>query len=204
MQETSFGRYQLRGMLGRGGMGNVYQAYDTATQRSVAIKVLPEHAAHDPEFRARFEREARCAARIGEPHIVPIFDFGEIDGRLFLSMQLIQGTDVGSLLAQDGPIDPTSAVAIIEQIAAALDAAHADNLLHRDVTPSNILLTDHKYAYLIDFGIARAVGDTSLTATGATIGTFAYMAPERFKGEGDARVDVYALACVLHECLTAT
>ena len=204
MQETSFGRYQLRGMLGQGGMGNVYQAYDTATQRSVAIKVLPEHAAQDPEFRTRFEREARCAARIGEPHIVPIFDFGEIDGRLFLAMQLIQGTDVGSLLAQAGPIDPTSAVAIIEQIAAALDAAHADNLLHRDVTPSNILLTDHQYAYLIDFGIARAVGDTSLTATGATIGTFAYMAPERFKGEGDARVDVYALACVLHECLTAT
>ena len=205
MQEMQFGRYLLRDLLGRGGMGQVYQAYDTATRRDVAFKVLPEHAANDPDFRRRFEREAYSAAGVTDPHIVPIYDFGEIGGRLYLAMQLIKGTDLATMLTKGGSLEPALAVAIIEQIGAALDAAHTAGLIHRDVKPSNILLTDKHFAYLIDFGIAHALGSTSLTATGAAVGTFAYMAPERLTaGVVDARADIYALTCVLHECLTGT
>ncbi len=203
-QGTPFGRYRLLELLGRGGMGEVWRAFDTATERVVALKVLPANLANDPVFQERFRREARSAAALDEPHVVPIHDFGEIDGRLFVTMRLIKGRDLHSIL-RSGPIAAERAVRIIDQIASALHAAHQVNLVHRDVKPSNILVTDDDFAYLIDFGIARAAGQSGLTSTSAVIGTWAYMAPERIStGQSDARADIYALACVFYECLTGS
>lgn len=204
MAESSFGRYQLQGLLGRGGMGQVYRAYDTQTDRIVAIKLLPENLAEDKEFEHRFRREARTAASLNDPHVVPIHSFGEIDGRLYVDMRLVEGRDLTKFIAENGGrLSPAQTVAIIEQTAAALDSAHQVGLVHRDVKPSNILVADARnFVYLIDFGIARATTDTALTQTGMTMGTLAYLAPERFRGITDPRADVYALACTLYECLT--
>ena len=202
VEGTPFGRYQLIELLGRGGMGEVWRAHDTSIDRVVALKMLLPHFAQDPEFERRFRREARAAARLDDPHIVPIYDVGEIDGRLYVTMRLIKGVDLQTLV-DAGPLDPARAVRIVEQIASALHTAHRAGLVHRDVKPSNILLADNDFAYLIDFGIARSAGDTALTSAGTTIGTWAYMAPERFgSGEIQASSDIYALACVLYQCLT--
>jgi serine/threonine protein kinase len=200
---TPFGRYRLIELLGRGGMGEVWRAHDTGTDRIVAIKVLPAHLSDDEEFERRFRREAHAAARLDTPHVVPIYDYGEIDGRLFVTMRLIKGRDLDTMLAE-GPLEPARAVRIIDQVAKALHAAHKVGLIHRDIKPSNILLDDDDFAYLIDFGIARAADETRMTKSGNTIGTFTYIAPERLDGTGeeDARVDVYSLACVLYEALT--
>ncbi|MFC3962406.1 serine/threonine-protein kinase [Nocardia jiangsuensis] len=202
MDGTSFGRYRLLDLLGAGGMGRVYRAHDTGTDRTVALKVLPEQYASDAGFRERFRREAHAAARLTDPHVIPIHDYGEIDGQLFLDMRLVEGTDLGKIIAA-GPLAPADAVHYLEQVAQALDAAHRAGLLHRDVKPSNVIVTASGFAYLIDFGIAKDLAATGITSTGATIGTFTYMAPERLgAAEVDARADVYALACVLHQALT--
>lgn len=200
---AEFGPYRLQGVLGRGGMGEVYRAYDTRRDRVVALKLLSGHLAGDPGFTARFRRESQVAARLRDPHVVPIHDFGEIDGRLFIDMRLVDGTDLGALLARTGRLEPGRAVRLVAQVATALDAAHRDGLVHRDVKPSNVLLTTDDHAYLTDFGIAHSADATALTGSGATLGTAQYMAPERFlHGGGDARMDVYSLGCVLHEALT--
>ena len=149
----------------------------TATDRIVALKVLPAHMADDERFQTRFRREARVAASLTEPHVVPIHGYDEIDGRLYVDMRLIVGRDLEAVL-REGPLDPATAMMIVEQIASALHAAHQLGPLHRDVKPSNILLTDADFAYLIDFGIARMAGETGLTSTGSTPGTWAYMAPD--------------------------
>ena len=202
MEGTPFGRYRLLQLLGRGGMGEVWRAFDTGTQRVVAVKVLSAALAADPVFEERFRREAMAAAGLNDPHIVPIHDFGEIDGRLFVNMRLIEGRDLTDIIAA-GPLRPERAAYIVEQVASALHAAHRIGLVHRDVKPSNILIAENDFAYLIDFGIARAAGETGLTSTGAAVGTWAYMAPERITaGQTDPRCDIYALACVLHECVT--
>lgn len=202
MQGTPFGRYRLLDRLGSGGMGEVRRAYDTNTGRDVAIKVLHAHFAKDSAFEQRFRREAYAAARLNNPHVVPIHDFGEIEGRLYVDMRLVEGSDLTSVL-EAGPMDPRRAVHVIEQVASALHTAHQSGLVHRDVKPSNIMLDSEDFAYLIDFGIAHAITDTRLTGTGNAIGTYAYMAPERFTDDPlDPRCDVYALACVLYECLT--
>jgi serine/threonine protein kinase, bacterial len=199
---TPFGRYRLIELLGRGGMGEVWRAHDTDTDRKVAIKVLPANLSEDDEFQRRFRREAHAAARLNSPHVIPIHHYGEIDGRLYVDMRLVEGRDLAAVLA-DGPLDPARAVRIIEQVAKALHAAHNVGLLHRDIKPSNIVLDEDDFAYLIDFGIARTLNDTRMTKTGNTIGTFAYIAPERLRtGTEDARADIYSLACVLYECLT--
>ena len=203
MEGTPFGRYRLIELLGRGGMGEVWRAHDTDTDRIVAIKVLPAHFSDNEDFKRRFRREAHAAARLNSPHVIPIHNYGEIDGRLYVDMRLIEGRDLQTVLA-DGPLEPARAVRIIEGVALALHAAHKVGLLHRDVKPSNILLDENDFAYLIDFGIARAADETRLTKSGNTIGTFQYIAPERLgtRAVEDARADIYSLACVLYECLT--
>lgn len=185
-------------------MGRVYRAYDATTDRVVALKVLPPHLAEDQDFQHRFRREARIAAGLNDPHVVPIHGYGEIDGQLYVDMRLIEGRDLSQYISENGgQLSPEQTVAVIEQVAAALDSAQRVGLIHRDIKPMNILITTaHNFVYLIDFGLARAQADTQLTQTGATMGTVAYMAPERFKGTTDHRADVYSLACVLHECLT--
>lgn len=202
---TQFGPYRLIRLLGQGGMGEVYEAEDTVRERRIALKLMGTEFSQDPVFRKRMQREARIAGRLQEPHVVPIHDFGEIDGQLFVDMRLIEGTDLASVLKRFGPMAPPRAVAIIRQIASALDAAHAAGVTHRDVKPANILLTSDDFAYLVDFGIASATSDEKLTQIGSTIGTWIYMAPERFTNrDATSRADVYSLACVLFECLTGS
>ncbi|MEU4805377.1 protein kinase [Actinosynnema sp. NPDC023587] len=199
----SFGHYVIGELLGRGGMGEVHRAHDTAHDRVVALKRLSP-ALDDEEYRARFRREARIVARLREPHVIPIHAYGEIDGRLYLDMRLVEGHDLGELTAA-GPLSPERAVRIVAQVAGALDAAHADGVVHRDVKPSNVLATPEDFAYLVDFGIARDLLPTGAdaTASGVLVGTLDYMAPERFEnGAVDGRADVYALACVLYACVT--
>ncbi|HVQ97415.1 MAG TPA: protein kinase [Mycobacterium sp.] len=202
---SQFGPYHLRRLLGRGGMGEVYEAEDTRKHRLVALKLVSEQFSGNPTFRARMQREADAAGRLTEPHVVPIHDYGELDGKFYVDMRLIAGTDLATVLKRFGPLSPPRAVAIVRQIAAALDAAHAVGITHRDVKPENILITDSDFAYLVDFGIARAATDPGLTQTGMAVGTYNYMAPERFTGnEVTYRADIYSLAAVLAECLTGS
>lgn len=198
----TFGKYELTALLGRGGMGEVYAAHDTDKGRTVALKILREQYADDERFRARFLRESHVVANLEEPHVVPIHDWGEINGNLYIDMRLVRGQTLHDLL-RTAPLAPHRAVSIVEQIAAALDAAHAQGLIHRDIKPQNIIVTDADFAYLLDFGIAQAQGDSSLTQSGMYIGSFGYMAPERFSGATcSPAADIYSLACVLHEALT--
>jgi serine/threonine kinase PknH len=200
-----FGPYRLIRLIGRGGMGEVYEAEDIAKDRIVALKLLPPALSHDPEFRKRLLREAQIAGRLHEPHVVPVHGCDEIEGQLYVDMRLIDGTDLRKVLDRGGPLMPARAVAIVRQIAAALDAAHGAGTMHRDVKPENILISDDDFACLLDFGIANAASEERLTREGAAVGTLAYMAPERFTDtEVTYRVDIYALACVLFECLTGS
>jgi YVTN family beta-propeller protein len=208
VEALEFGHYLLEHLIGSGGMGDVYQAFDRRRDRAVALKLLPELFSADREFQKRFRRESQVVARLREPHIIPIHDYGEIDNRLYIDMRLVDGgANVASLLRDSGAMPPGRAVRIVSQVAEALDAAHADGLIHRDIKPSNILVTSNDFVYVVDFGIAHSIGHTasSLTMTGTTVGTLDYMAPERFSSRTvDYTADVYSLACVLYECLTAS
>ncbi|ANI38088.1 protein kinase [Mycolicibacterium vaccae 95051] len=200
---TRFGPYELQSVIGVGGMGEVYRAYDTARERMVAIKLLRPEMAADRSFQDRFRRESRVAARLQEPHVIPVHDFGEIDGVLYIDMRLVDGASLKEVLRAEGALQPGRAVAILRQVAAALDAAHANGLVHRDIKPENVLLTPDDFAYLVDFGIAHGGGEASVTSTGLVVGSSAYMAPERFSGDrGGPASDVYSLACLLYESLT--
>nr|WP_062399333.1 serine/threonine-protein kinase [Pseudonocardia sp. AL041005-10] len=203
------GDFEIRGRLGAGGMGVVLRAHDRRHGGEVALKVLPARLAGDPVVVERFRREARAAFELRDPHVVPVHGFGEVDGRLYLSMRLVDGEDLARVLARRAPLEPRRAARIVRQAAHALDAAHAAGLVHRDVKPANLLVVEDRddFTALTDFGIARAVGpdpDTALTETGATVGTLAYLAPERLAGRTpvDGRADVYSLTCVLVEMLT--
>jgi serine/threonine-protein kinase len=200
---TRFGPYDLQTLIGVGGMGEVYRAFDTVRERMVAIKVLRTDLAADPSFRDRFRRESRIAARLQEPHVIPVHDFGEIDGVLYIDMRLVEGASVKDELRVNGTLPPPRTVSIIGQVADALDAAHANGLVHRDIKPENVLLTPDDFAYLVDFGIAYGGGEATVTKTGLVIGSCAYMATERLSGEaGGPASDVYSLTCLLYECLT--
>lgn len=198
-----FGPYRLMHLIGRGGMGEVYAAEDTRKRRVVALKLISEEFSTNPVFRMRMQREADAAGRLTEPHVVPVHDYGYVDGQFYVDMRLIDGISLRDVLNRDGRLSPARTVAIVQQVAAALDSAHKIGVIHRDVKPANILITSSDFAYLVDFGIARASSDPGITQTGMTIGTYYYMAPERFTSdECTPSADVYALACVLSECLT--
>lgn len=205
-QEETFGPYVLQALLGRGGMGEVHRAFDTSRGRTVALKRLRSDVSRDPAYVQRFRRESQAAARLSSPHVIPIHDFGEIGGQLFIDMRLAEGSDLAEELAA-GAWSPDRAVEMVGQIASALDAAHRAGIVHRDVKPSNVLVCSgsaRDFAYLLDFGIVSALDDagTRLTTTGAMPGTPVYMAPEAFTGGPvDHRVDIYALGCVLHELI---
>ncbi|MEV0675430.1 serine/threonine-protein kinase [Actinosynnema sp. NPDC050436] len=192
-----FGHYLVGELLGRGGMGVVHRAHDTVNDRTVALKRL---LTSDEEYETRFRREARIAAGLTHPHVVPVHAYGEIDGTLYLDMQLVEGVDLKRLLS-DG-LTPEDLLPLLKQVAEALDAAHAAGLVHRDVKPSNVLVDRSGHAFLADFGIARPMAATAITRTGQFIGSLDYIAPERLGGEVDGRADVYSLACVLFEALT--
>jgi serine/threonine kinase PknH len=204
---AQFGPYLLKRLVGSGGMGRVFEAQDTVMDRIVALKLISGTYAQDPDYRKRLQREARIAGRLQDPHVVPIHAAGEIDGQLYVDMRLINGVDLDTMLRREGILAPARAVSIIRQVASALDAAHQAGVMHRDIKPGNILITADDFAYLVDFGIANQSTEEQLTQMGDVLGTWAYMAPERFSGD-NAQVtqssDIYALACVLFETLTGT
>ncbi len=196
--------YRLEALLGRGGMSVVYVAEHLRLGRKVALKLLAPALSHDESFRERFDRESRRAAEIDHPNIIPIYDAGEADGQLYIAMRYVLGSDLKTLIEQDGPLGIGRTIFILEQAAAGLDAAHARDLVHRDVKPANILIEQpSEHVYLTDFGVVKhTAASQGLTRTGLFIGTVDYAAPEQIEGlEVDARTDVYALGCVLYECL---
>jgi serine/threonine protein kinase len=225
--DSHIAEYRILQLIGRGGMGLVYLAEHSRLGRKVALKVLPPEYAEDEGFRDRFDREARLAASLDHPNIVPVYDAGEHDGRLWIAMRFVQGTDLHTVLAKQGGLHPLRAVSILGRVGSALDAAHSRGLVHRDVKPGNILLQPPspenpvERVYLTDFGLTKRV-DTpddadrnegppgeggerphQLTRTGYFVGTLDYAAPEQFRGKNlDGRTDEYALACVLYETLT--
>jgi tRNA A-37 threonylcarbamoyl transferase component Bud32 len=202
-----FAGFRIEALLGRGGMGSVYRARDLALDSERALKVLEPELTADRAFRERFQREARLAAQIENPAVVPVYQAGEDDGRLFIAMRLIRGPDLHRLVAKDGPLEPQRTARIVAAVAAALDEAHARGIVHRDVKPANILVElskEGERVFLTDFGISRSARPTEeVTSTGQLLGTADYISPEQIEGErADARSDVYALGCVVCYLLT--
>ncbi len=199
-----FGRYEIKSEIGRGGMATVYYAYDPNFEREVAIKVLPPEFLHDPQFRVRFEREAKMVALIEHPAIVPVYDFGEESGQPFIVMRYMSGGSLADKL-KNGPLPIPQVTQLLSVLAPALDAAHAKGIIHRDLKPGNILFDQYDNPYLSDFGIARLTNAANATLTGAVIvGTPAYMSPEQIQGDKalDGRSDIYALGVILFQMLT--
>jgi serine/threonine protein kinase len=200
------GSYRIDNLVARGGMSTIYRATHMSLDRTVALKVLSTEMSQDRVSRERFMNEWRIAAGLRHPNILPVHDAGEVDGRLFLAMDLIEGGDLRHRVISEGALSPRRAISILGQAAAALDAAHAAGLVHRDFKPGNILL-QHDHAYLTDFGLSKLLdSDASrLTAPGRMVGTAEYLSPEQIRGEPvTARTDVYALGCVIFETLTAS
>lgn len=197
-----FGSYELREVLGRGGMAAVFRGYQAAIDRSVAVKVLPAELLHDPSFSTRFFNEARTLAKLNHPSILPLYDFGEANGMPYIVMPLMSNGTLADRL-KNGPLPLPEAVRVITAVAQALDYANRQGVLHRDVKPNNILFDQHDNPYLADFGIAKVLeSNTNLTGTGI-IGTPDYMSPEQARGETlDHRSDLYALGVVAYQCLT--
>ncbi|MEU6060844.1 serine/threonine-protein kinase [Streptomyces sp. NPDC047097] len=202
--------YRVEGEIGRGGMAVVYRARDLRLDRTVALKLLAPELARNDTFRKRFAHESRVAAAIDHPHIVPVFEAGETEGVLYIAMRYVAGQDLRALLDRQGPLEPAQAGRIAAQVASALDAAHAHELVHRDVKPGNILIapgtdSEHpEHAYLTDFGLTKkSLSLTGLTTVGQFVGTLDYVAPEQISGRPvDGRCDVYSLGCVVYETLT--
>ena len=197
-------RYRLGPALGRGGMGEVFRATDEQLGRVVAVKLLLP-SGHDERGAERFQREARAAARLSDPHVVSVYDFGQHEDSFFLVMELVEGRTVAAELAEGGPLPKDRAIRIIEQAAAGLAAAHREDVVHRDVKPGNLLLAADGTVKVADFGIAHLPGEgaSTLTVTGQIIGSTHYLAPERARGgQAGKPADVYALGCVLYQLVT--
>lgn len=202
--EVVDGRYRVRRLVARGGMATVYEALDVRLDRVVALKVMHPHLAADPDFVARFEREAKAAARLNHPHVVSVFDQGASDGLVYLAMEFIPGRTLRDVLRAQGRLTPEQALAIIEPVLDALRDAHRAGFVHRDIKPENILIADDGRVTVADFGLARAMATTATSATtGMIIGTVAYLSPEQVEtGGADARSDIYAAGVCLFEMLT--
>ena len=202
---TEIAGYRISGVIGRGGMSVVYAAEHVGLGRTVALKLLSATLATDPSFRERFTRESRLAATLDHPNIIQVYDAGEADGFLYIAMRHVEGVDLGTLIERNGPLPLGQTVFFIDQIAGALDQAHHQGLIHRDVKPANILIAQNSdRAFLTDFGVVKQASSQGLTKTGYFLGTFEYAAPEQIEGRPvDGRTDVYALGCVLYQCLSA-
>ncbi len=198
-------RYRVEERLAGGGMGSVYAAIDERLGRRVAVKVLKEGLADDPRFVERFRREARAAGALSHPNVAGVYDFAEDAGRHYMVMELAQGRDLSWVLREEGPLSPERSARVGAQIARALAHAHAAGVVHRDIKPANVIVGESDRVKVTDFGIARAVGDSSLTATGSMLGTAHYISPEQASGsEVGPRSDIYSLGIVVYEMLTGT
>jgi serine/threonine-protein kinase len=199
------GRYQIEGRLGVGGMSTVHLAFDQRLERHVALKLLAEHLADDPTFVSRFRREALAAARLVHPNIVQVFDFGldERQHRHFIVMEHVQGNSCAELLRDQGHLEVDQAVEIIAQACRGLEYAHRHGVVHRDVKPGNLLVSDSDVVKLADFGIARATDQSSITQVGSVLGTAAYLSPEQARGEeAGPRADIYSLGVVAYQLMS--
>src|SRR3954452_10205143 len=199
---STFAEHIIRGVAGRGGMGVVYRAMHLALKREVALKVIGPEYSEQFEFRERLQRECETAASIQHPSVVPIYHAGEEDGRLYVTMRYVEGSDLHRLVPR-GRLEPGYAATLIAQVAEGLDAAHRRGIVHRDVKPANVLIATDGSALLTDFGLTKHASDRTLTKDGTFVGTLDYAAPEQFRGDPvDARTDVYALGGVLYHALT--
>jgi serine/threonine protein kinase len=196
--------YEVESVVGAGGIGILYRARQVRLDRPVALKLVESDMAQDPVIRERLRREARTVAALDHPNVVPIYEAGEEDGTVYIVTRWVEGTELGTLIQRDGPLEPARAALLAAQIASALEVAHEQGLVHRDVKPSNVILTSEDHVYLTDFGLAKRAGSAAgLTGADQMLGTVDYVAPEQVEGaEPDARGDVYSLACVLYETLT--
>src|SRR3954453_22662983 len=204
---ATFAEHVIRGVAGRGGMGIVYRAMHIPLKREVALKVIAPGVSADEEFRTRFRHEFEVAASIQHPNVIPIYHAGEFEDTLYVTMRYVGGVDLARLIMLETRLEPVRAAVLLGQVAAALDAAHARGLVHRDVKPANVLVEgtgELEHALLTDFGLTKVLqSNTKVTRTGTVIGTFDYTAPEQLNGSDvDARTDVYALGCVLFQTLT--
>jgi len=201
---STFAGYEVESVVGAGGLGILYRARQLKLDRPVALKLVEPEVARHAVVRERLRREARAVASLDHPNVVPLYEAGELDGTVYIVTRWVDGTELGTLIHREGPMEVDRAVRIAAQIAAALELAHEKGLVHRDVKPSNAILTPEDHVYLTDFGLAkRAETDPGLTAVDQMLGTVDYVAPEVIEGgEPDARSDVYSLGCVLYEMLT--
>jgi len=194
----------VQSVVGAGGIGILYRARQVRLDRPVALKLVEPEIARDPVVRERLRREARMVAALDHPNVVPLYAAGEEDGSVYIVTRWVEGTELGTLIQRHGTLEPGRAARTAAQIAAALEVAHEKGLVHRDVKPSNVILTLEDHAYLTDFGLAKRAGTAAgLTAVDQMLGTIDYVAPEQIEGsEPDARGDIYSLGCVLFEMLT--
>jgi serine/threonine protein kinase len=201
---ATFAGYEVESVVGAGGIGILYRARQVRLDRPVALKLVEPEVARDPVIRERLRREARMVAALDHPNVVPLYEAGEKDGTVYIVTRWVEGTELGTLIQSRGPMEPGRAARTAAQIAAALEVAHEKGLVHRDVKPSNVILTSEDHVYLTDFGLAKRAGTAAgLTGVNQMLGTVDYVAPEGIEGsEPDARGDVYSLGCVLFETLT--